>query len=145
MSKPVNKAANFSNTLAAQFRAVTIGDDYNYSYTSFVFVNSAAPIEEGINIKKGEEVPLFKDSSETLEYCKTPIDIDVITKNNLKDADLVVADLLKSIGLNKNLSGNAMNTIHITTLSNVPDQQGNLIAHRRIQIEIYFRRTCFGI
>lgn len=145
MSKPVNKASSFSDTLKTQFAAIVTGNDYNYTYASLVFINSASPIEEGINIKKGEEVPLFKDSSETLEYCKTPVDIDIMTKNNLKDPDLVVADLLKSIGLNKSFSGNAMNTIHVNTLSDVPDQQGNLIAHRRIQIEIYFQRTCFGI
>jgi hypothetical protein len=145
MATPINTAADFSETLKTQFSAIAAGVNYNYSYSGLAFVNAASPIAEGINIKKGEEQFLFEDSSSTYHYCKVPIDIDIITKDNLKNPDLVVADLLKSIGLNKSFSGTAIGTAYINTLSDVPDQQGNLIAHRRIQIEIIFRKTAFGV
>jgi hypothetical protein len=144
MSAPTNMAAGFAELLKTRFLLITAGSTYNYTYAGLVEVNAAAGMDEGVNIRKGDEEPLYKDSSKTYEYCKTPIEIDVITKNNLKDPDLVVADLLKSIGTDVFFSGTAINTEYINTLSNVPDQEGNLIAHRRIQIEVHYRKNAWS-
>lgn len=144
MSAPVNAAASFADLLKSRFLLITAGSSYNYTYANLVYTNHAAPLDEGVNILKGTEEKLFQDSSKTYDYCKAPIDIDVMTKNNLKDPDLVVADLLKSIGSNASFTGTAINTEYINTLSNVPDQEGNLIAHRRVQIEVYFRKIAWS-
>ena len=144
MSAPVNKSAVIVELLKTRFAAIVAGSSYNYTYSGLVFTNATAPIDEGININKGNEDLLFKDSSATFEYCKAPVTIDVVTKNNLKDPDLVVADIQKSIGTDTTVSSNAIGIVYLNTQSDVPDQQGNLIAVRRINIEIFFRKTIWS-
>lgn len=143
MSKPINISDNLSESLKDQIKAISDLNEYNYTYTK-VYTNSAAPIDEGINITKGEEIKLFKDSSETLEYCKTPIVIDIMDKNKTKNVGLVVSDILKLIGSNHTFSGLAINSEYINTESDVTDQQGNLIATRRINIEVFYKKNIWS-
>jgi len=145
MSTPTNSAATFADSLKTRFALITAGAEYNYTYANLVYVNHAAALDEGVNIKKGEEEKLFEDSSKTYHYCRAPIEIDVVTKNGSKNPDLVVADLLKSIASNLSFSNTAINTNYLNTISDVPDQEGNLIAHRRIQIEVIFRKNAWSV
>ena len=141
MSLPSKKNVDISKAVQTRFKAITAGVDYNYAYAN-VYLNMESPITSGINITCGDEEPLFADTSETLQHCKTSITIDVIENDeSTREVDKQVADLLKSIGTDITWSGLAYNTTHINTYSNVLNQQGEKIANRRIEIEVQYQKN----
>ena len=145
MAKPVAVDEQILDAMKTRFNAITTGSDYNYTYANKVYKKSQSPIDEGVNISKGEENVEQLESSLSLHHCTMMVNIDLIDINaDVDKVPLMEADILKSVGTDITWSGKAFNTKHISSEDNPQDQQGNAVGHRRITLEVQYRKNAFS-
>jgi hypothetical protein len=114
-----------------------------------VFDTNAATIVDterpAYNISEGDEEFLQEDASSTVHDNKIQVYIDLIADTVL-ELRKMKADAMKVIKANLQwgYSSWILTTYYVTTLRNVVDHQGNLIADRRIIIEVQYRKTAWS-
>ncbi|MFA5803671.1 MAG: hypothetical protein WC879_03415 [Melioribacteraceae bacterium] len=148
MAKPSTIDQEIIDALKTTISAIAAGTEYYSTLSGKVYDSSAAPITDGVNLSEGDEEISESESSASLHYCRLPVLIDIVELNaNAANIRKTKADILKAIRLSNNLglTNKVYDIKHISTQANVPDQQGNLIAHRRIQIDVYYRKNAFSI
>ena len=147
MAKPSIIDQEIIDALKTTIGAIAAGAEYYSTLSGKVYDSNPTPITDGVNLSEGDEEITESESSGTLHDCRLPINIDIVEINaNAANIRKTKADILKAIRLSNNLGlGTKVYDIkHISTAANVPDQQGNLIAHRRILIDVYYRKNVFS-
>jgi hypothetical protein len=150
MSKPLTPDQSIINAMMARFKAITAGTDYYTTFGNNVFDNKKDPFDAsqmpGINLHERNTDPQI-DNSQTKHTCTMSIDIDIVMLEEVDDTAIrqAAADVLKSIGSDVTWSGLAFNTHHTNTTSDVQNQQGDVVANRRITIEIIYRKNAWSI
>lgn len=143
MAKPVAVDEQVLDAMKTRYGAIT-GSEYNFTYANKVFKRAQSPIDEGINITKGDENIEQLESSLSLHHNTMMINIDIVgINNNADNVPLMEADIIKSTGTDITWGGKAYNTKLISKEENPQDQQGNLVAHRRITLEVQYRENAF--
>ena len=149
MSKSLTPDQAIIDAIMARFKTIAAGDNYYTTFGDNVFDSRTEPLDDselpGITIHDADE-PVEIDNAENFHTCKITVFIDVIVAKNPAASDIRKAknDILKSIGTDITWSGLAVITKHITTASNLVNQQGDLVANRRIQIEITYRKPAWS-
>lgn len=148
MAKPSIIDQEIIDALKTTIGAIVAGNDYYSTLAGKVYDNNPTPIADGVNLSEGDEEITEVESSGSLHDCKLSVNIDIVEINaNAANIRKTKADVLKAIRLSNNLSliTKVWDIKHTGTQANVPDQQGNLIAHRRIMIDVYYRKNAFSI
>ena len=148
MAKPSIIDQEIIDALKTTIGAIAAGADYYSTLTGKVYDSNPTEITDGVNLSEGDEEITENESSGSLHDCRLPINIDIVELNaNAANIRKTKADILKAIRLSNNLglTTKVWDIKHTGTQANVPDQQGNLIAHRRIMIDVYYRKNAFSI
>lgn len=147
MAKPSIIDQDIMDALKTTIGAITLGDNYYSTLSGKVYDTNPAPITDGVNLSEADEEITENESSGSLHDCRLSINIDIVEINaNAANIRKTKADILKAIRLSNNLglTTKVWDVKHTGTQANVPDQQGNLIAHRRLMIDVYYRKNAFS-
>lgn len=139
MSAPTHKGKTILDAMKTRWAAITAGSNYNYTYTNLVKISPASPQSEGVYINPGTDDVGDEESSGSISDFTMPVNIDLVQINDTKDAYLMEADILKSTRTDLTWGGLAIHTKHVNSYNNPSDQEGNLIASRRVQLEVLYR------
>jgi len=146
MSLPATTDNDIIQAMKTRFAAITAGANYHTTFAN-VYDNNSALLTSAecpaINLLDGDEETLELESSGVLATCKLPVDIDVVmvgsTPANVRKAK---ADVIKSIFTDLKWGiANCYDTKIIGVTNNVADQEGNLVANRRIRCEVFYRKN----
>lgn len=144
MATATIKDQQIIDAIKAAINTIAAGAEYYTTLTAYD--SEPSPIDDGVNIHEGDEEIIGSVSSGTIHDCRLPVYLDIVLKNadaaNIRKAK---ADVLKCLYNTNMLGGLAFNIQHIRTETNLLDQNGNLIAHRRIVIEVYYRKNAFSL
>ncbi len=113
-----------------------------------VLDSNVTPVSEterpAYNISEGDEEFLQEDSSSTFHDNRLTVNIDLIA-DSASDCRKMKADAMKIIKANLKWTLNwVLTTRYLTTQKNVIDHLGNLVANRRIIIEVQYRKTAWS-
>ena len=148
MAKPTAYDALIVAAIKTAFETLkTASAEYNVTAKS-VFDSNPAPIAEGeqpvYNISEADEDLLQQDSSLTYDDNNLQIYVDILATTAAQCRQMK-ADAKKLIKANLQWGYSwILTTRYITTQRNVIDQLGNLIANRRIIIEVQYRQTAWS-
>ena len=131
------------------FDALKVASANYHVIAKSVFDSYAAPITDterpAYNISEGDEDFLQEDASSTIHDNKLQVYIDIIA-DSASDCRKMKADALKIIKANLQWGYTSwiLTTSYVTTQRNAIDHLGNLVASRRIIIEVQYRKTAWS-
>lgn len=148
MSLPTLHDNLIITAIKTAFEALKTSSANYHVIAKSVFDSNAAPITDAerpaYNISEGDEDFLGEDASSTIHDNKLQVYIDIIA-DSASDCRKMKADAKKIIKANLQWGYNwILTTYYVTTQRNVIDHLGNLIASRRIIIEVQYRQTAWS-
>ena len=148
MAKPTQYDNLIITAIKTAFDALKTSSANYHVVALKVWDSNAAPVTDderpAYNISEGDEDFLQEDASSTVHDNKLQVYIDIIA-DSPSDCRKMKADAKKIIKANLQWGVNwILTTYYVTTQKNVIDHLGNLIASRRIIIEVQYRQTAWS-
>lgn len=145
MSKPISKGEQILEAMKTRFALIATGVDYNYTYAGIVLISPASPQTGGVYINPGSDNIDDSEISMSLQDITMPVNIDLVEINGVMDRYLMEADILKSIAQDKTFGGLCWYLKHTESHNDPANQQGDFVCHRRIVVEVTYRKNAFSI